>query len=382
MDVKAKLIERKKMVDDVYAFKSDCPIPLFSNVFTWKFLDAGYKLDEVMYDYDKIESIMDEFDRTYQYDIYGDLGNRNLLRVNRAIGGGIHRIDEAGESIYATDHDSPLVEDDEFREFREHMMETNWLKVFPRIARPGITLGELREGVYEFCEYNKFFAKMERKCNEEYGALIATVPGGTFEPPIEWIFGSLRGIKLTSMDLRRNKAELKETVDMMWNMLVKPNLNTVLDLDTSGYMCDFYTGMLCQNFLNQKQFDEFYWSYMKQAMDLALANHKHYYIFAEGTILRLADYFDDTPKGSMLIHLEQDNIFEMRERLPQIALAGGMPTKLLAHGTEAECIDYAKKLIEELGDGFIMSQEKMISYRNDAKRENLLAVNEFVRNYR
>lgn len=40
-----------------------------------------------------------------------------------------------------------------------------------------------------------------------------------------------------------------------------------------------------------------------------------------------------------------------------------------------------KKLIDELGNGFIFSQNKMVSFRNDCTRENLLAVNEFIRNY-
>ncbi len=60
---------------------------------------------------------------------------------------------------------------------------------------------------------------------------------------------------------------------------------------------------------------------------------------------------------------------------------GGMTTDLLGNGTKQQCIDYAKKLIDELGDGFIFSTNKMVSFRNDCKRENLLAVTDFVRNY-
>ena len=78
---------------------------------------------------------------------------------------------------------------------------------------------------------------------------------------------------------------------------------------------------------------------------------------------------------------EEDDIFELRRTLPNIALAGGMTTELLGGGTKAECLDYAKKLVDELGrdGGFVMGQKKMISYRNDAKSENVLAVQEFCR---
>ena len=59
-----------------------------------------------------------------------------------------------------------------------------------------------------------------------------------------------------------------------------------------------------------------------------------------------------------------------------------MKVELLGNGTPQECVDYAKKLIDELGDGYIFSENKMLSFKNDCKRENLLAVREFVRDYR
>ena len=43
-----------------------------------------------------------------------------------------------------------------------------------------------------------------------------------------------------------------------------------------------------------------------------------------------------------------------------------------------------QKLIDELGSegGFILSEDKMLSYRNDAKPENFKAVCDFVNNYK
>jgi hypothetical protein len=47
-------------------------------------------------------------------------------------------------------------------------------------------------------------------------------------------------------------------------------------------------------------------------------------------------------------------------------------------------VAYTKRLCDELGKdgGFILSEGKMLSYRNDAKRENYKAVCDFVSNYR
>ena len=120
---------------------------------------------------------------------------------------------------------------------------------------------------------------------------------------------------------------------------------------------------------------------MKLMVDAAIAHNKQIYLFCEAAILPYAEYFEDIPKGVLMMHLEQDDIFEFLKRLPKVAVAVGMPTELLGRGTKEQCVDYAKKLIDELGDGFVLCQNKMISYRNDCTRENMLAVCEFARNY-
>ena len=73
----------------------------------------------------------------------------------------------------------------------------------------------------------------------------------------------------------------------------------------------------------------------------------------------------------------------MRKRLPNIAICGGMPSAMLGNGTKEECVEYGKKLIDGLAGegGFLMSQDKMMSYRNDAKPENIMAIQELCRTY-
>lgn len=57
-----------------------------------------------------------------------------------------------------------------------------------------------------------------------------------------------------------------------------------------------------------------------------------------------------------------------------------MPIELLGYGKPEECVNHAKKVIDEMGDGFILMPDRIQCTRNDAKRENLLAINEFLRN--
>ena len=77
--------------------------------------------------------------------------------------------------------------------------------------------------------------------------------------------------------------------------------------------------------------------------------------------------------------------FEAKKKIgDNCALVGGFPTDLLGRGTPEECSEYTKKLIDTLGEGggYILTTDKMISYRTDCRAENLKAVNETAFNYK
>jgi hypothetical protein len=123
---------------------------------------------------------------------------------------------------------------------------------------------------------------------------------------------------------------------------------------------------------------------MKELLDAYAEKGMNVRIFTEGSILRFAEYFKDYPKGVLTFHIEQDDPFQLREALPNVCIMGGLTTELLANGTPEECVAYTKRLCDELGKdgGFILSEGKMLSYRNDANRENYKAVCDFVSSYK
>lgn len=61
-----------------------------------------------------------------------------------------------------------------------------------------------------------------------------------------------------------------------------------------------------------------------------------------------------------------------------------MPCLMLNGSSKEECVDRAQKLVDAIGanGGYILSQDKMMQYRNDGKPENMKAVADFVREYR
>ncbi len=377
MEEKSLLTERRELFNNAFAMKKNKRAPLFSNFWTWKLLDSEYSLREALTDYELTEKLVSEFHERYLFDSHFDLCTRNPIRVVNALGvEGFHRIDDANDSINVVDHH--VMEQIEYKDYIKDPTKFFWTKAFARYA-PDLTIDQLKKAVKEQLDFTKFSQKITNKFAEEYQC----VPVSPFylKEPFEYFFTALRGIKEMSLDLRRNKSELKEALETIYQTIMLPAQDRVLAADTSAYLGDAYTSFMGWSILNEKQFDELYWSFFKRVFDVLINKDKKLFLMSEATLLRFSDFFQDIPKGRLLVQIEQDNIFEVRKRLPNLAIAGGMSPELLGHSTPQQCVDYTKKLIDELGDGFVLSQTKMMSYRSDCKRENLLAVNDFARNY-
>ena len=377
MDATEALRERRELLENVYHFRHNTRVPLHSCIFTWKILDAGYKLSEAIYHYEVMEKVFHEFHERYQFDVYSDLGARNPMRVSDALGHSYHYIDEADEAVLIEDFH--IMERDEYKELAADPDAFYWSKALMRCCKPGITLREFKAACLEYDAFRKFSQRMTDKLSREYGACRSA--GVMMRMPFEDVFNTLRGIKASALDVRKCKGEMKEAMDTLFARERKPLIDQGVKRDFHDTVAAVGTTFLGHSILSVKQFEEFYWPYLKYMIDAAIANNKKMYIHCESTMIRFAEFFQDIPKGVLLILLEQDDIFEMRKRLPNVALAGGMKTSLLGYGTKEQCVEYAKELIDTLGEGFVLSQDKMISYRNDIQRENLLAVNAFVRNY-
>jgi len=376
MDENAALRERTALIDNVFSFKHNKRVPICGNIFTWKYFDAGYNLKEALFDYEVLEKVNTEFHEIYQFDVYSDIGTRNPVRVTSPLGGGHTIIDEAGEAV-STD-DFCLMERGEYSEFANDPTAFYWSTAFKRYCKPDITLRDFVASAKELAAFARYKDKMVKRYINEFGAMHYSLH--TVGLPFENIMG-LRGMRNVSIDIHKCKTEIKEAMDVLYTTKTEPVLKNAVTCDYTGFLAPIQFPLLGHTLLNVKQFETLYWPYFKRFIDTVIANNTRLFVFCEGTMERFVEFFQDIPKGVMLLHLEQDDIFEIRKKLPNIALAGGMPSALLGYSTKEQCVDYAKKLIDTLGDGYILSQDKMMSYRNDAKRENLLAVNDFVKSY-
>ena len=380
---------RTQLFRDAEQWKTPDRIAHYGNIVTWKIFDAGYTIDEAMTNFDVMKDTVQKFLEKYPIDVLIDIGIRNQFNVTEAFGmgkNGYYYYDK--EVVGINDHAYCPV--DRLMEYIEDKNKYAWEVALPeKIPDFYDKPMEVWKNTWnEYWNYIMFILKMN-KVTGAFG-LANGAPNnpmkGTINFGIEEAESNLLGIKNLSIAARRNFDQLKEFCDAWHEKETKPIIAKIYESEDGPdmkYCFDASLIMLSQNILNPRQFDELYWCYLEPLLKAYEDKGKCPRIFMEGKIGQYADHFADFKKGSLCFHLENDDPWEIREALPNVCILGGLTTAMLSNSTPDECVAYTKKLIDELGSegGFILSEDKMLSYRNDCKAENLKAVCEFVSNY-
>ncbi|MCL1913173.1 MAG: hypothetical protein FWG10_04695 [Eubacteriaceae bacterium] len=378
-----KMQERIKLIQDTVAFKKTSRIPTFSNYWTYMIFDAGHKLGEALYDYDLLYDIIIKFHLKYEFDSYIYKGARNPMRVSDAVEGNRYLIDDEMGSLSYVDY--PLMQEDEYPQLIEDPRKFYWSVLLPRknkaLREPG-AFDAFAKSFAELEVYNAFVARVDKTYTEEFE--IPQRNAAMVPIPLETLFNYIRGIKATAIDIRRRPEQVDAACEAIAKYAnVQAAYERLAQPIPPNYIFGGHVGMLSHSILNPKQFGKFFWPTIKNVYDECEKQGKPMMLFSEAQCTTFTDYFQDFKKGVVVIQPEQDDVFELRRRLPGVAIAGGLKSSILGVYSAQACVDYAKKLVNEVGadGGLIMNTDKMMSYANDAKSENILAVQEFCRSY-
>ena len=388
MDTKELTANRIQLFRDAANFKKPERIPHLSAAVTWKVFDAGHTLNEAMTNFDVMEECVRHFLETYPVDAMLDIGIRNQFNVTEAFGpGGYYYYTE--DVVGIRDHAHCTL--DTLDEYLENPEKYIWEKVLPNKYGEEWnkkTLDVWKKTFKEYMNYTSFIFRMNGVM-KEFGipSMAPNNPmSGTISFGIEELEANLLGIKQLSIAMRRGPDKIENFIRKWDAEHIDPLVDKIMNGKGPNYKYCFDASvmMLAHNIMNQKQFERFYWPSLKKLLDAYAAKGMNVRVFCEGSIGRYLDYFKDFPKGTLTFHLEQDDPFEGREKLPNVAIMGGMTTEMLANATPEECVAHTKRLCDELGKegGFIFSENKMLSYRNDANSKNMKAVCDFLNEYR
>lgn len=384
--------ERVQLYKDAARHKKTSRVLNVANMWNWIVYDSGYKLSEALFDYGKMEDALVKFQEKYQFDYYLDYGVRNPLGVQSALGHTDYIVNDEANALNIQDIN--YLEPEDYDDILDNYFKFLWTKYMPRkypqADGPGCKAMML-DACQKFAEFGQYVGNINQQFAVKYGvppSIFAGTPA--FVVFYEVLFNFIRGIKGLSIDIRRRPEKVKAVCDALGTVSLAPGPNFAAFKAASQPGTDMNRGpdlfmvFLGHTILSKKQFEVYYWPYLKEVFDFTGQYDKILHIFAEGENSRLYEFYKEAPKGHVVIHLEMDDMFRAKKELGDtICLCGGMPVDLLYHGTKQENIDYAKRLIDELAadGGFMFSQNKMVSYPNDCKAENLKAVNDFVREY-
>lgn len=374
--------KRCQMFHDTISFKKPERIPFLSNQWTWKFLDAGFTINEATRDYDKLEQTIDHFLTKYKIDVLIDIGFRNPFRITDALGGSTY-IDD--DSFDLNVDDGAVISREDYDVILEDYYKALWEKAlfnkYPKARN--MTVEEFAIASKEYKTLIDVKTKLIAKARNKYGVFIHNEWKFVgYELLLNWF----RGIKGIASDIRKDPGKVKAVIEVLDAIFLDPYIELVrkrphgIDKTIPFDLMPFWLG---HTIISSKQFGEFYWPSMKKLFDLTVETDKQMFIFSEGNWMRFAEFVTDYPKGHFAMQVELDNIYDLRKAAPNICLSGGLNVDVMGRGTPQECVDMAKRVIDDLGQdgGLILSENKMCSYANDTKSENLKAVADFASEY-
>lgn len=388
MDIKEKSRERANLFKGAITKKENKRVPHLLNAYSWKVYDAGYKLSESVNNYEIMKNVIRHLCDTYQADFLADYGDRNPIRVSESLGNMEYMIDDATNAINV--RDQCFMESDEYAKLIDNPKKFIWETILPRKFKDLQKKNNSGQFMNFIHEYGDFFTAIDQCISiaeNEYGipniADFVTTPVYPWTSGYELLFNFFRGIKGLSVDMRRDAKMVQAAIEALEAEFFDPKLEAAKNTVTHGTCpetgADAYVLMLGHTILNGKQFEKFYWPYLEKVSKYLTEYDKLAYFFIEGDSSRLYDFFNQLPDNRCVLHVEQNDIFDMKKKV-KCALAGGMPCSLLGNSTPEKCVDYAKKLVDELAydNGYIFSEDKMVSFADDCRRENLQAVCEYL----
>ncbi len=240
---------------------------------------------------------------------------------------------------------------------------------------------------------------------------MPVVVGGSAEMPLDLFFDFLRGFKGTVMDVRRHKDDVilakTAAADYCYDLIKMTHFMMTMPphIKDVPWLLDYVVNSVAKGgdpklksfpwilnpchippFLRDDQFEELYLDDFVNMAKYIQDCGGHMFTVLEGEWgeNKLKMLNERVPEHSVTFVTENDSIFEAKKIFgDRHSLMGGMPIAMLRDCGKKECIDYAKKLVDNVGvdGGYIFATDKVLLAPGDVNVDNLKAVNEFVHVY-
>jgi hypothetical protein len=383
----AKKAYEARVTRFIKAMKMEEPdrVPVMLPVGNYPAYYAGYDLRTMMYDYAAKEKAWIKF-----VDDFGDLDFFNgpftiasgkiseVINSKVQIWPGLGLPADAtmnqsveGEYMQSGDYDSFLSDPGDFEQrvmaprtqglfasFQKlpplyRLQGTGWIAA---LADPDIrkTFESLMGLAQEYRRFRKANDRIEKALlSRGYPAIAGA--GFWGDAPFDHFADLLRGTRGIAMDLRRQPQKLHTAMERYLDLMLKGLKNLPL---TACPVVRLPLHKGDDTFMSDRQFDEFYWPYLRRLMMAMVEEGLVPMPFAEGKYTRRLKQIADTPRGAIVWLFDQTDMAQAKAILGNICcIAGNVPTSVLLTGKPEEVKEFCRKLIETCapGGGYILS---------------------------
>lgn len=369
-----------KVFEAVFDGKMPSRVPILTNIDNAFCLEyAGYSLKKEQYSIEKTLEAIDVTTRDFDGDTVLGITIR-LPQLYKILGAKNFKM---GADGFLQHPEVRGMEVEDYDAFIADPVKTLWQTILPRIYeelnRPGFEGQKvLAKAFFTFASSMAALGEGYQKIAEKYGRSTYTMASAASAEPLDTLSDQLRSFSGISTDMRRRPEKVEAACNALLPVAIKagsgPNANryvrTFIPLHMAPYM-------------REKDFKRLYWPTFKAYVEALDARGIGANLFVEHDWMRYLDYLNELPPLTHMSFEFGDPKLIAEKVGKRHVISGLYPLTLLKTGTEQQCIDKAKELIDILAPGgqYIFALDKNLLKARDINPENLKAVLNFVKEY-
>lgn len=197
--------------------------------------------------------------------------------------------------------------------------------------------------------------------------------------PFDHFADLLRGTRGITLDMYRQPEKLMEAMEHHLTLTINSSVKGFPMTSCPVIFMPLHKGD--DTFMSDKQFETFYWPYLKRLFLAMIDEGLVPMPFAEGKYTKRLKQIADTPKSGVVWYFDQTDMAEAKKVLGNIScIVGNVPTSVVMTASPGEVKERCRKLIETCapGGGYILAGGASI---NKGKIENLRAMMEAAEEY-
>ena len=404
--------EREKRVRDAIGLRKPDRVPIVSATEMFFIRSAGLTAAEAMYDYDKMAAAWKSSMKRYNWDMaplqhaIRSGPTMELLGMKTFKWPGY----DLPENSYYQWVEREYMMADEYDEFLRDPSDFTIRKLMPRMATsleplgnlppiswlgtgytllgmgPTITglpaIQELMERLRKAGEEKAKWDRMQQRLREELeqmGYPLFTM--GVTYCAFDWISDCLRGMKGSMLDMYRQPGKLKAAIQLLEPMTIQMALTGAAKSGIPRVWIPLHRG--AAGFMNDGQFDEFYWPCLKNLIMAIIEKGLTPVPFFEGDYTPRLERLAEFPPGKVLGHFDRMDRKKYKKILGDVmCFWGNVPSSLFIAGTPQQVKDDVKELIDIFADnGGLIVDASSTGPPPESKPENVEAMTEAVFEY-